>query len=146
MTMQNREHWNEKINKYFPEYFADNLTDFNDSTCFTYWLGTDGCRFRMGSKDLNVYLAEGNTAYYAKLQISCKAPLFCLQFYKYEGSGTDPESQGRPFTDDGKAVYRAALNFAFEEHLKIKRRFILMKEMIGEQTAYEFYFEPALEA
>ncbi len=141
--MQNREHWNEKINAHFPEYVIENLTDFNASTCFTYFIGTDGCRFRMGSEEWNAYLAEGNTAYYAKLQISCKAPILCLQFYQYEASATEPESQGKPFTEDGKAVYRAALKLAFDEHLKIKRRFIMKKEMMGEQSVYEFYFEPA---
>lgn len=62
--LTNREYWNEKLTTYLADYFRDNFTDFNNSTCHTYFVASDENRFSIGSQALREFLFAGNVAYY----------------------------------------------------------------------------------
>lgn len=132
---QNRNYWNDKLTVYLPDCFWDNLTDFNHSTCNTYFVASDKNRFAIGSQDLGVFLSAGNAAYYVKIQISCKAPLMCVAFCKYDGSPTAFSTSGDPYTQAQNEIFGKIRQLAAESKLQI----MMYTDMSA--TAYQEYFE-----
>ena len=140
-----RTYWDAAINRYLPEHFVDNFTDFSDSTCFTYFIGCDGSQFPVGSQDLTAYLKAGSDAYYVKLQISLLAPLMCVLFCKYEKSPTALQISEEPFTRSQQSACAALMRFAEENSLRIVKYSELINTAadasIKGQTAYSYFFE-----
>lgn len=145
--IEGRKYWNEKMKEVFPDQYFDNLTDFNYSTCFTYFIGCDGCEFRLGSKELSAYLKDGNTAYYVKVQMSLREPVMCIVFCKYEGSGTAFFTSESPYTQSQQSVYRRLTELAKKNDFKIVLCSELMKKIVcisdKQQNAYNYLFEEA---
>lgn len=133
--LTNREYWNEKLTTYLADYFRDNFTDFNNSTCHTYFVASDENRFSIGSQALREFLFAGNVAYYVKIQISCKAPLVCVAFCKYDGSSTAFHTSGNPYTKTQKEIYGEIERFSSDNNLQIT-----LYSDISEAT-YQEYFE-----
>ncbi len=131
----NREYWNEKMTAYLSDCFWDNLTDFNYTTCHTYFVAADENRFAIGSQELGAFLSTGNVAYYVKMQISCKAPLMCVAFCKYDGSPTEFSTSGNPYTGAQKEIYGKIKQLADESNLQIA----LCSDM--PDATYQEYFE-----
>lgn len=133
--LSNREYWNEKLTTYLSDYFWDNCTDFNYSTCYTYFVASDENRFALGSRGLNEFLTSGNVAYYVKVQISCKAPLLCVDFCKYDRTLTAFSTSGIPYTQAQGKIYSMLELFADNNNLQIVR----YSDM--PETIYQEYFE-----
>ncbi len=131
----NRDYWNNKLTTYLSDYFWDNLTDFNYATCHTYFVAADENRFAIGSQELGEFLSAGNVAYYVKMQISCKAPLMCVAFCKYDGSQTAFSTSGNPYTQAQKEIYGKMKQLADENKLQIT----MYSDM--SEVAYQEYFE-----
>lgn len=143
-----RTYWDSIIKKHLPNFMLDNFTDFSDSTCYTYFIGCDNLRYRVGSQKLIDYLNAGNDAYYVKLQISLRAPILYVIYCKYEKSPTAFETSENPFTESQRRVYLAILQFASENNLFIEKYSNLCAMIVNagpnERTAYNYLFEPEL--
>ena len=132
---KNRKYWDEQLSAYLSDYFWDNFTDFNNSTCYTYFVASDENRFLIGSRDLSQFLFAGNVAYYVKIQISCKAPLMCVAFCKYDQSPTAFSTSGNPYTQTQKEIYGEIERFSSDNNLQIT----LYSDM--SEATYQEYFE-----
>lgn len=135
----NREYWNDALNIYLSEYFYDNVTDFNDSTCYTYFVASNENQFTIGSQSLNEFLNAGNVAYYVKMQVACNAPLICVFFCQYDKSPRAFCTSGTPYTQTQKDIYDKLEQFANDNHLKIVRHVDML------QSVYHEYFENKVE-
>lgn len=133
--LTNREYWNEKLTTYLADYFWDNFTDFNNSTCHTYFVASNENRFSVGSQALREFLFAGNVAYYVKIQISCKAPLVCVAFCKYDGSPTAFHISGNLYIQNQKEIYGEIERFSGDNTLQIT----LCSDM--SEGTYQEYFE-----
>lgn len=76
-------YWFNKINNYFEEFYVENLTDFNYSTCFTIYLNISKNNFKVGTEEFNNYIRENQYLYRVKIQISAIAPYAIYEFIKY---------------------------------------------------------------
>ncbi len=137
------EFWSEKLRESMKNRMIHDITDLNASSCLTYMIAADSAALPFGSDAMKAYAEEGNTAYYVKVQISLKTDMMCIRFCKYEGSPAELTMIAEPQTEEGKEIYRTLLSFAFENGVKIKRYVMLNNTMIGEESAYALYFEPA---
>ena len=145
-TRNGRLYWDAIIKKHLHDCFVDNFTDFSDSTCFTYFIACDNCRFPLGSQYLMNFLNAGTCAYYIKVQISIRTPILCVLLCKYDGSPTALQTCEEPYTKSQQCTYSAILQFAKENGLEIAKYSELTQRVVStlpkKQTAYSFFFEP----
>ena len=143
---QNRNYWDDSLKIALQGRFFDNLTDFSDSTCFTYFVASTDCPFCIGGQELRNYLADGGIAYYVKLQISFRAPVMYAVFCKYHQSGTSFHMSEQPYTQEQEKIFIALTQFAQSNNLTVMRYSALCEEKVfdTERTAFNYLFEPEM--
>lgn len=125
--------WDEDMNKFFSERCVDNLTDFNDSKCFTYFIAIDGQQFHIGTDELSAYLKEGNQLYFMQLLISAEFPVISFQYIKYDKSPTNFFIQPIPFKENHKNFKSIIAEFSKKNNLAIIDSSIL--ELVTRETS-----------
>jgi len=75
-------YWKDKLIKYFADFYIDDLTDLNYSTCLTYLLTLSEINASLFSREVDILL-ESRNLYFMEILISNKKPLITFHFWKY---------------------------------------------------------------
>lgn len=79
-----RDYWFDTFNDKVDQIFIDNMTDFNYSTCFSYFIqSTLFPVFTIGNNKLTDYLKEGNESMGVMVLISVIAPYAVIKYSRY---------------------------------------------------------------
>lgn len=75
-------YWKDKLLDYFGDFYLDDLTDLNYSSCFTYLISLDELKHSLFSKEVD-FLLESSDLYFLEILISTQKPLVSFHFWKY---------------------------------------------------------------
>lgn len=142
----NREFYTKKLQMLFPDQKIYNISDFNETTCFTYFipLGKD---MVIGTDSFEEYIISNNEIlYYAEILISTISPIIAVHFFKYSKDGDElkVESKDLPFEDEHKYIFEKIDLFAQKNRLSLIDDIGLKEYMSSvDQTVFCNYFNQA---
>lgn len=140
-----RDFYTEKLNIIFSDYKIDNITDFNQSTCFTYIINID-TDLVIGSDEFVEYvMSNKNPIYFVEVLISTVSPLVSIHFMKYyrQENNIRTEICDLPFNSEQKDIFNSIEMFAQKDGLSVIDDESLKTIMINgdlKQSVYMNYF------
>lgn len=103
-----RTFWSEVFSEYLKDYFIDELTDFNYSTCFTLCVNISDIKETFTSDKFSEYL-KNNDVFSINVQISVIAPYAVLRYqkrsYSLKSLNSKLEFSDKPYVKEQEDVY-----------------------------------------
>lgn len=113
-------YWKDKLIKYFADFYIDDLTDLNYSTCLTYLLTLSEINASLFSREVDILL-ESRNLYFMEILISNKKPLITFHFWKYlkkDGCGHKGFLTSEiPYLKEHNLAYNKMLDFIRDNNL-----------------------------
>lgn len=113
-SLKETSYWKEKLLGYFGDYYLDDLTDFNYSSCFTYLISLGGLKHSLFSKEVD-FLLGSRDLYFLEILISSQKPLVTFHFWKYlkkeDGIDRGFLASERAYLKEDSQVYDRILDF-----------------------------------
>lgn len=82
MKYVDRNYWTQKLQAVFPEYYFDNTTDFNYTSCYALSLNISPIHATFTSKEFYEYLEQNGVVYSIYIEISAIAPYALFRYQK----------------------------------------------------------------
>lgn len=136
-------YWDTAIRKFFPDFFIDNLTDFNDSSCFTYYIALDGNTYKIGDPRIKAHLLRGEKLYYLQLFVSIKAPILTYLYIMYDKTPTNLVTSSTPFIPKHSNILSCIKLFSSENELVLYDYVSLQEKspLNQDETIFQHFFE-----
>ncbi len=136
-------YWKEKLQGAFGDYYIDDLTDLNYSTCFTYLLSLSETEYSLFSKEVDRIL-ESRDLYFLEVLISTEKPLASFHFWKYlkkeDGIDRGFTVSDKGYLKEDDRVYRRMMDFIHSNNLIFLDNRDLRTEMIFKGRPVNIYY------
>lgn len=133
MSYVDRNHWMQKLIEFFPEYYIENLTDFNYASGFFMTLNISPIYAGFTSAKYKEYLKQNGTIYSINIEISAIAPYatYGYSIRKYAPPNSTIESSCFPYIKEHEIVGDKVRVFLEKQRLTILSEDLLLIEIPG---------------
>ncbi|GAA0776079.1 hypothetical protein GCM10008908_28830 [Clostridium subterminale] len=125
-----RDYWIDKLQKYFPNSYINNITDFNYAKCFSMYINLSDIRADIGSKEFHEHIENEKDVYGIIIEISVLASYCVFKYSRYYIDGqTKCETSSIPYCEKHMEFNKIINNFISDYHLILLDDNTLMREV-----------------